>query len=108
MFFDLSSAQSKVYTDTQQTLLAVRDTQARLASTKGGMHWKTISGAEYLYRTLDGKGAAKSLGRRSPETEQIYQSFHDYHAANTQSPEDFSQARIRCEGLSALRSRSCW
>lgn len=77
MFFDLSSAQSKVYTDTQQTLLAVRDTQARLASTKGGMHWKTISGAEYLYRTLDGKGTAKSLGRRSPETEQIYQSFHD-------------------------------
>ncbi|MDI9334268.1 MAG: hypothetical protein QM533_07805 [Cytophagales bacterium] len=35
------------------------------------MHWKTVGAKEYLYRTLDGKGTAKSLGARSTETQAI-------------------------------------
>ena len=34
-----------------------------------GMHWKTISGRDYLYETSDRKGNGRSLGPRAPETE---------------------------------------
>ncbi len=34
-----------------------------------GMHWKSISGRDYLYETSDRKGNGRSLGPRSAETE---------------------------------------
>lgn len=41
---------------------------------RGGMHWKTIAGKEYLYRAYSNK-RSRSLGQRSPETEQQLAQF---------------------------------
>lgn len=45
----------------------------------GGMQWKPVAGAEYLTRyrpdPTTGRKVAKSLGRRSPETEAAYDDF---------------------------------
>ena len=40
------------------------------------MVWKTVDDKEYLIRT-SATGAQKSLGRRSAETEAIYQGFKE-------------------------------
>jgi hypothetical protein len=37
------------------------------------LHWKRVGEREYLYRTLDSRGNAKSMGARSEITEQIYE-----------------------------------
>jgi hypothetical protein len=39
----------------------------------GRLVWKTASGADYLYRIVDGRGNGRSLGPRSPETEAQWQ-----------------------------------
>lgn len=44
------------------------------------MHWKTVSGKEYLYKSLDRKGNAKSLGARSDATQAVEQHFHTQKA----------------------------
>jgi hypothetical protein len=51
----------------------------------GGMTWKSVSGAEYLCRYRQdpetGKKKFTSLGRRSPQTEEIYRDFLDRREA---------------------------
>jgi len=42
---------------------------------KGGMHWKTIKGRDYLYRYRDRQGHGGSLGPRSPATEERFREF---------------------------------
>ena len=42
---------------------------------KGGMHWKKIKGREYLYQYRDRYGHGRSLGPRSPATEDIWAEF---------------------------------
>jgi hypothetical protein len=59
----LSGSQAKALVDSLQTYAALSDVRQKLQPYSGGMHWKTVAGSEYLYRTLDGKGNAKSLGR---------------------------------------------
>jgi hypothetical protein len=39
------------------------------------MHWKRAGGRQYLFRSLDRQGNGKSLGPRSPETEQVLADF---------------------------------
>lgn len=76
MYSDLSPNQAKAFVDSEQIYRAHQDTLEKMLPYKGGMHWKTISGHQYLYRTVDSKGTAKSLGRRSEETEALYSQFH--------------------------------
>ena len=40
-----------------------------------GMHWKTISGRDYLYETSDRKGNGRSLGPRAPETDEQFKQY---------------------------------
>jgi hypothetical protein len=42
---------------------------------KGGMHWKKIKGRQYLYQYRDRYGHGRSLGPRSPATEQLFREF---------------------------------
>ncbi len=42
----------------------------------GPVHWKTVSGRDYLYAVHDSRGNAKSLGPRSAETERIHAAWH--------------------------------
>lgn len=76
MFTDLSPNQAKAFVDAEQIYRAEQDTREKMQSYKGGMHWKTINGRQYLYRTLDSKGTAKSLGPRSQATEALHLQFH--------------------------------
>lgn len=75
MYQPINSAQAKSAIDSEQILAAYRDAVTKAQDYAGGMHWKTVSGKEYLYRTLDRKGNAKSLGPRSEKTEQILAHF---------------------------------
>ena len=75
MYLPISNAQAKAVIDSDQLFAAYKDTIAKSRGDGRGMHWKTIAGKEYLYRTLDSRGTAKSLGARSPETEEIFAAF---------------------------------
>lgn len=72
----LTDAQTKQAIDAEQVYTAWQDAWAAAREYRGGMHWKTVSGREYLYKTHDRKGNAKSLGVRSPATEVIAAEFH--------------------------------
>lgn len=39
------------------------------------LHWKNVSGKDYLYEIRDGRGNGSSLGPRSPETEARHQAW---------------------------------
>jgi len=75
MYTSLSNAQAKQFIDSTNAAEGLRDAMRQQQDYRGGMHWKTISGREYLYRTLDRHGNAKSLGPRSPDTERILVEF---------------------------------
>ena len=80
MHFPLTDAQQKQQIDAEQTYTAWQDAAARAREYAGGMHWKTIAGKEYLYKTLDRKGNAKSLGVRSDASEAIARQFNEHKA----------------------------
>lgn len=81
IFQPLSEAQTKQVIDAEQAYAAWQDAWGASRTWAGGMHWKTVAGRAYLYRTQDGTGNAKSLGLRSLETEQIAAQFHAGKAA---------------------------
>lgn len=76
MFRELTAAQSREFIDAAQAFEALMSTEQRRVGYAGGMHWKTVAGSEYLYRTTGGRGQARSLGRRSEKTEAVYEDFH--------------------------------
>src|SRR5690242_21931098 len=39
------------------------------------MHWKKVGGRQYLVKTLDRMGHQRSLGLRSPRTEELFRQF---------------------------------
>jgi len=75
IFKALSDNQRRIYLDATQVFEAFREAEDRLRSYHGGMHWKKSKGREYLFRTTDRAGHGKSLGPRSPETEEILAGF---------------------------------
>lgn len=75
MFRALTPAQSREFIDSAQAFETLMATQMKRASYAGGMHWKTVGESDYLYKTKGGRGAARSLGPRSEETERIYAEF---------------------------------
>jgi hypothetical protein len=72
---ELSSEQLRTIVDTQQLFEAWAEALKRSQSLRGGMHWKTVAGKQYLFRTRDRRGNGKSLGPRSLETERTLASF---------------------------------
>ena len=75
MYSVLSNAQAKQYLDAVAVFEDWRETSRQVLEYRGGMHWKTVAGRSYLYRTKDRLGNAKSLGPRSEATEQLYEQF---------------------------------
>jgi hypothetical protein len=80
VFTELSPSQAKAFIDAEQIHLALRDAQEKMQPYTGGMHWKTVNGKQYLYRTTDGRGTAKSLGPRCADTETLLQNFQQRRA----------------------------
>lgn len=71
-----SDNQRRVFIDTAQVYDAFIQARDKSRTYAGGMHWKRAKGRQYLFRTRDRYGNGKSLGPRSPETEQIFARFH--------------------------------
>jgi len=98
-YLELNERQSMEFTDSYQLHLAMQDAQARAKHYSGSMHWKKISGNEYLYRMLDGYGQGKSLGPRSVETEAQYEAFQ---AGKAQAKERMASIQERLEEKASL------
>lgn len=65
---------ARQYIDARAAFVELERSRKKALQVRGGMVWKTVSGADYLIRTTP-KGGQTSLGRRSPETEAIYANF---------------------------------
>lgn len=108
MFNQMSDMQSKYLVNTEQLYSLYRDAAAHAIDYRGGMRWKTIGDAEYLYRIIDRKGNGRSLGRRSEKTELIYEQFalaktKVTERLNSLKPKIEEQARLNV----ALRLSRC-
>ena len=65
-----SDEQLRVAANLEQHYDVWIETQRSLFALPYGMKWKTVSGRDYLYEIADRQGNGKSLGPRSPETEE--------------------------------------
>lgn len=75
----------QLFTDEQRRLLAnlaqyydayMEAERAKVAAGDYPLHWKTVSGREYLYQIIDSRGNGKSLGPRSDDTTSRYEAWH--------------------------------
>ncbi len=73
---ELSNDQKRIFIDAAQCFEAFLDQKIKLRSYAGGMRWKKSKGRDYLFHQKDRHGHGISLGRRSDETEEIYNNFH--------------------------------
>jgi hypothetical protein len=80
-YTEMGTDQARIFIDASQLYDAFREAYRNAYAYRGGMHWKKAKGKQYLFRSRGGYGAGKSLGPRSPETEHIYQKFHQNSAA---------------------------
>ena len=67
---DIGDDSRRQYIDARATFESWEAAKRQLASVRANLRWKTVSGTEYLI-SASGR-TEKSLGARSPETEQIY------------------------------------
>jgi hypothetical protein len=79
MQFNLENLESdpdaaRQYIDARTVFVELERTRKNALQVRGGMVWKTVDGKDYLVRTST-TGGQKGLGRRTPETEALYQSF---------------------------------
>ena len=74
LYQELRNEQIRQLIDAEQVFEAWREAdRERRRRFLGSMSWKTLSGRDYLYRKVS--GSAKSLGPRSPETEELKTAF---------------------------------
>ncbi len=72
---ELTAEQRRIAVDTVQLYEHLIELSAEHRTLRGGLHWKTVAGHEYLVRTIGRNGGNRSLGPRSPKTEQAYREF---------------------------------
>jgi len=102
---DLTPAQEKHFIDLHQTYLSYLDSVSQYRhSYLGSMTWKTVNGADYLYRLKGGRGYGRSLGRKSAETEAIYRAFKE----GKQEIADRIQHQTRSLGVQARVSKALY
>ena len=65
---------ARQYIDARSTFVELERTKRNAVQVRGGMVWKTVDGKEYLIRTST-TGGQNGLGRRSAQSEAMYQSF---------------------------------
>jgi hypothetical protein len=75
LFKEFSESQRLTYRGLVAAHQAYREAWRQERVHMGGMHWKQIRGRQYLYRYRDRYGHGGSLGRRSPQTEQLFADF---------------------------------
>ena len=73
-FTPLNGDARRQYINAREVFEAVRTAEVQARDHEGTMLWRTISGSEYLIR-VSRRGAHRSLGLRSPDTDAIYATF---------------------------------
>lgn len=71
----MSAHQKGAVDESVRALEVLRLARERSAQSRGGMHWKTVHGRQYLYQTHGGSGKCTSLGVMGPETESLMKEF---------------------------------
>lgn len=99
-----SDEQLRVAANLEQHYDVWIETQRSLFTLPYGMKWKTVSGRDYLYETADRQGNGKSLGARSPETEERYKRYREEKDSLSERAK-ISAARLQetCRLYRALR-----
>jgi hypothetical protein len=83
----LTAAQRRIAVDTAQLYEHLLELDAERRAFRGGLYWKTVAGCDYLVRTTGPHRGNRSLGPRSPKTEEAFREF-------TETKRDLN-ARIR-------------
>ena len=95
----LSDQQRLFLVESDQIYRAWREVMWRHHDYKYGMRWKPVNGKDYLLRMTSASGNSKSLGPRSPETEQIFEQFQQGKA---QAEEKYQSLKIKIESQRKL------
>ena len=74
IFLEMPDYAHRQVIDARSVFRAWEEARQSQSELRGGMYWKRRGETEYLIRTSS-TNAQKSLGLRSPETEQLYQKF---------------------------------
>jgi hypothetical protein len=74
-FQEFQESQQRTLDQAIQAFQAYLEARQASRPLKGGMHWKKIKDRQYLYKYWDRYGHGRSLGPRSPATEQLFQEF---------------------------------
>lgn len=72
---ELTAEQRRIAVDTAQLYEHLLDLKTERRAVRGGLHWKTVAGRDYLIRSTGRDRANRSLGPRSAETEEAYREF---------------------------------
>jgi hypothetical protein len=72
---ELTAEQRRIAIDIAQLYEHLIDLRAERATFRGGLHWKKVAGHDYLVNTIGRHRGNRSLGPRSPKTEQAYREF---------------------------------
>jgi hypothetical protein len=72
---ELTAEQRRIAVDTAQLYEHLLELQAEQRTFRGGLYWKAVGGRDYLVRTIGPHRGNRSLGPRSPDTEEAYREF---------------------------------
>ncbi len=87
-FKEFSDGQRHIYAAAVQTYEAFLEALGQIRPFRGGRHWKRIKGRDYLYQYFDRLGHGRSLGPRSPQTEELWAAFVQARQEATQRLRD--------------------
>ena len=72
---ELGGEERRIAIDISQRYEHLQELQEERRKFRGGLHWKKVAGHDYLINTIDRAGGNRSLGKRSPKTEELYRDF---------------------------------
>lgn len=72
---ELTAEQRRIAVGAAQLYEHLLELKAQRLAVRGGLHWKTVGGHDYLVRSTGRHRGNRSLGPRSPETEEAYREF---------------------------------
>jgi len=97
-FLDQPEEVSRQYIDAVSVFTALEEARQEEMSVRGSLFWKAQDGVEYLIRS-SAKGSQKGLGKRTSETEAMYESFH---ARKTASKDRVTALEDRLESMQRI------
>lgn len=100
-FIELNDDAKRQYIDAKATFEAWEAARKAASNVRGGMYWRRTGQHEYLIRTSS-TNSQKSLGRRTPETEAIYNKFFETKTAIESRQSSLREALDRHQKLNRV------